>query len=175
MERLDGYIFPAVCSSYFLISCLVFSKITWEQRDSYMDEIFHIPQAQKYCQGKFTEWDPMITTLPGLYLLSVGVIKPLVWSLGWTEKAVCSVAMLRFINVLFNCGNFYILYLIICRIHPKDKSRTTGRRVLSALTLSTFPVPQSSRSAGGLRRTVPPDQHHLGGVLCRHGPGSENG
>ncbi|KAG7320277.1 hypothetical protein KOW79_016130 [Hemibagrus wyckioides] len=140
MERFDGYIFPVVCSTNFLISCLLFSKITREQRESYMDEIFHVPQAQKYCDGKFTEWDPMITTLPGLYLLSVGVIKPVMWLVGWTGSAVCSTAMLRFINVLFNCGNLYILYLLICKIHPKDKSRATGRRVLSALTLSSFPV-----------------------------------
>jgi hypothetical protein len=33
----------------------------------YMDEIFHIPQAQEYCQGNFRKWDPMITTFPGLY------------------------------------------------------------------------------------------------------------
>ncbi|XP_017350046.1 dol-P-Glc:Glc(2)Man(9)GlcNAc(2)-PP-Dol alpha-1,2-glucosyltransferase isoform X2 [Ictalurus punctatus] len=82
----------------------------------------------------------MITTLPGLYLLSVGVIKPVMWLVGWTGTAMCSTAMLRFINVLFNCGNLYILYLLICRIHPKDKSRATGRRVLSAISLSSFPV-----------------------------------
>ncbi|TSK13165.1 Dol-P-Glc:Glc(2)Man(9)GlcNAc(2)-PP-Dol alpha-1,2-glucosyltransferase [Bagarius yarrelli] len=105
-----------------------------------MDEIFHVPQAQKYCEGKFTEWDPMITTPPGLYLLSVGVIKPVMWLVGWTGPAVCSTAILRFMNVLFNCGNLYILYLLICHIHPKEKSRAYGRRVLSALTLSSFPV-----------------------------------
>lgn len=33
------------------------------------DEVFHIPQAQKYCQGKFKEWDDKITTPPGLYVL----------------------------------------------------------------------------------------------------------
>lgn len=140
MERFEGYIFPVVCSTNFFISCLLFSKITREQREPYMDEIFHVPQAQKYCEGKFTEWDPMITTLPGLYLLSVGVIKPVMWLVGWTGTAMCSTAMLRFINVLFNCGNLYILYLLICRIHPKDKSRATGRRVLSAISLSSFPV-----------------------------------
>lgn len=30
------------------------------------DEVFHIPQAQKYCEGKFREWDDKITTPPGL-------------------------------------------------------------------------------------------------------------
>lgn len=55
MERFEVYIFTALCSINFLISCLLFSKITREQRDPYMDEIFHVPQAQKYCDGKFNE------------------------------------------------------------------------------------------------------------------------
>ena len=32
----------------------------------YMDEIFHVAQAQNYCHHNFSHWDPMITTLPGL-------------------------------------------------------------------------------------------------------------
>eukprot|EP00889_Picochlorum_renovo_P001033 jgi/Picre1/28063/NNA_001022.t1 len=38
--------------------------------DGYMDEIFHIPQAQKYCKGDVWSWDSKITTFPGLYALS---------------------------------------------------------------------------------------------------------
>ncbi|KAD2805568.1 hypothetical protein E3N88_38945 [Mikania micrantha] len=42
--------------------------------EPYMDEIFHVPQAQQYCVGNFKSWDPMITTPPGLiahpYLLA---------------------------------------------------------------------------------------------------------
>ncbi|XP_036433242.1 dol-P-Glc:Glc(2)Man(9)GlcNAc(2)-PP-Dol alpha-1,2-glucosyltransferase [Colossoma macropomum] len=140
LDRFECYAFTALCSVNFFVSCLLFSAVSREQREPYMDEIFHIPQAQKYCQGKFNEWDPMITTLPGLYLVSVGVIKPVVWLADYSGTILCSTAMLRFINLLFNCGNLYILYLIICRLHLKDKSRTAGRRVLSALTLSTFPV-----------------------------------
>lgn len=140
MEKFEGYIFTALCSTNFFISCLVFSRVTREQRDPYMDEIFHIPQAQKYCQGKFSEWDPMITTLPGLYLASVGVIKPIVWLADLSGAVVCSTAMLRFINLLFNCGNLYLLYLLTCKLHHREKTRTTSRRILSALSLSTFPV-----------------------------------
>ncbi|XP_041724778.2 putative Dol-P-Glc:Glc(2)Man(9)GlcNAc(2)-PP-Dol alpha-1,2-glucosyltransferase [Coregonus clupeaformis] len=140
MEKFEGYIFTALCSTNFLVSCLLFSKITREQREPYMDEIFHVRQAQKYCYGKFNEWDPMITTLPGLYLASVGVIKPVVWLVDLTGKVVCSTAMLRFINLLFNCGILYLLYLIICKLHLKEKTKTASRRVLSALSLSTFPV-----------------------------------
>lgn len=140
MEKFESYIFTALCSTNFFISCLVFSRVTREQREPYMDEIFHIPQAQKYCQGKFNEWDPMITTLPGLYLASVGVIKPIVWLADLSGDVVCSTAMLRFINLLFNCGNLYLLYLLICKLHQREKNRTTSRRILSALSLSTFPV-----------------------------------
>ncbi|KAA0721180.1 putative Dol-P-Glc:Glc(2)Man(9)GlcNAc(2)-PP-Dol alpha-1,2-glucosyltransferase [Triplophysa tibetana] len=138
MERFEHHIFTALCSINILISCLLFSKITREQRDPYMDELFHVPQAQKYCEGKFHEWDPMITTLPGLYLASVGLIKPVVWLSDLKGKIVCSTAMLRFINLLFNTGNLYIIYLIISRLHPK--SQFAARRMLSSLTLSTFPV-----------------------------------
>lgn len=34
--------------------------------DPYLDEIFHIPQAQKYCDGHWSEWNDKITTPPGL-------------------------------------------------------------------------------------------------------------
>ncbi len=69
----------------------------------------------------FPQWDPMITTLPGLYLASVGLIRPVVWLADLKASVVCSSAMLRFINLLFNSGNLYIIYLIICRLHIKDK------------------------------------------------------
>lgn len=63
----------------------------------------------------------MITTLPGLYLVTVGVIRPVVWLAGLTGNVVCSTAMLRFINLLFNSGNLYLLYLLICRLHHREK------------------------------------------------------
>ena len=51
---------------YLVSSCLQ-SFPTWEHdSDSGQDEVFHIPQAQKYCDGKWLEWDDKITTPPGL-------------------------------------------------------------------------------------------------------------
>ena len=38
--------------------------------DKKQDEIFHIPQAQAYCQGDFHVWDPKLTTPPGLYVFT---------------------------------------------------------------------------------------------------------
>ncbi|KAM4748590.1 dol-P-Glc:Glc(2)Man(9)GlcNAc(2)-PP-Dol alpha-1,2-glucosyltransferase [Rhinophrynus dorsalis] len=139
MEKLEGYYFSALFSGCFLLSSLLFSKLTREQRDPYMDEIFHIPQAQHYCQGHFNKWDPMITTLPGLYLASVGIVKPAAWLFGWSENVVCSPGMLRFINLLFSLGNLYMLYLILCKIHCKNKVSSL-RRILSTFTLYMFPT-----------------------------------
>ncbi|KAJ6136818.1 CAZyme family GT59 [Penicillium chrysogenum] len=36
----------------------------------YLDEVFHVPQAQAYWSHKWTQWDPKLTTPPGLYLCS---------------------------------------------------------------------------------------------------------
>ncbi|KAK5056054.1 hypothetical protein LTR84_012605 [Exophiala bonariae] len=33
----------------------------------YLDEVFHVPQVQAYWYGKWSQWDPKITTPPGLY------------------------------------------------------------------------------------------------------------
>ncbi|MXQ80049.1 hypothetical protein E5288_WYG013554 [Bos mutus] len=100
-------------------------------REPYMDEIFHLPQAQRYCEGHFSlsQWDPMITTLPGLYLLSVGVVKPASWIFGWSEHVVCSIGMLRFVNLLFSVGNFYLLYLLLRKVQPRHKSFETALEI----------------------------------------------
>ncbi|KAL8741250.1 MAG: hypothetical protein Q9184_008409 [Pyrenodesmia sp. 2 TL-2023] len=37
----------------------------------YLDEFFHVQQAELYLQGRFQEWHPKITTPPGLYLVSL--------------------------------------------------------------------------------------------------------
>lgn len=39
----------------------------------YLDEFFHVPQAQAYWLGKWAQWDPKITTPPGLYVFSYAV------------------------------------------------------------------------------------------------------
>ncbi|KAL4871814.1 hypothetical protein BDV12DRAFT_183393 [Aspergillus spectabilis] len=41
--------------------------------EPYLDEAFHIPQAQAYWDHKWTHWDPKITTPPGLYVFSYAV------------------------------------------------------------------------------------------------------
>ncbi|KAJ0118890.1 hypothetical protein J7T55_013146 [Diaporthe amygdali] len=57
------------------------------------DEVFHIPQAQKYCQAKWLEWDDKITTPPGLYAVSVLIHRAL-----WFMNGKCSETSLRMTN-----------------------------------------------------------------------------
>ena len=45
-------------------------KVNAEVPEPYLDEVFHIPQAQAYWAHKWAQWDPKITTPPGLYLWS---------------------------------------------------------------------------------------------------------
>ncbi|XP_042672136.1 putative Dol-P-Glc:Glc(2)Man(9)GlcNAc(2)-PP-Dol alpha-1,2-glucosyltransferase isoform X1 [Centrocercus urophasianus] len=140
MEGVEVYGFSAAMSGAFLLSSLLFAAVNRRLREPYMDEVFHVPQAQAYCQGRFLQWDPMITTPPGLYLLSVGVVKPAAWLFGWTGSVVCSTGMLRFINLLISAGNFYLLYLLLLKIHQKNKAVSGFQRILSSLTLATFPT-----------------------------------
>ena len=43
-----------------------FAIVTRVAKEPYIDEIFHVPQAQAYCQGHFGYWNDKITTPPGL-------------------------------------------------------------------------------------------------------------
>jgi len=82
-----------------------------------MDEIFHVPQAQKYCDYKFDEWDPKITTLPGLYFISFACLRTLAFALGHELDVVCTTFFLRMINVLFFMGNVLLLRQILVKLH----------------------------------------------------------
>jgi len=63
------------------------------------------------------QWDQMITTLPGLYLMSTGLAGPLALVLDIPIDTVCSVNWLRAVNVLFSLGNFYLIYAIQKKLH----------------------------------------------------------
>ena len=131
------------------VSLVIFTLINQAQPTAYMDEIFHIPQARKYCYGKFREvvrplliipywqnenyscrlqypkrltqysliflqWDDKITTLPGMYLVSVGILNPI--SL-LAQRILCEVSHLRLINTVLSSICFLILQRIVVQIH----------------------------------------------------------
>jgi hypothetical protein len=52
---------------FLVFHILAFAVVSQVAPDPYIDEIFHVPQAQAYCAGNFSYWNDKITTPPGLY------------------------------------------------------------------------------------------------------------
>ncbi|OQR74325.1 putative Dol-P-Glc:Glc(2)Man(9)GlcNAc(2)-PP-Dol alpha-1, partial [Tropilaelaps mercedesae] len=89
----------------------------------YMDEIFHVPQAQRYCQNDFSYWNPKITTPPGLYFSS----------LPFSIIAECSIDVLRATNILFCLANVYVMHQIHRLLHPEST-------LISVISMVLLPV-----------------------------------
>ncbi|XP_003384944.1 PREDICTED: dol-P-Glc:Glc(2)Man(9)GlcNAc(2)-PP-Dol alpha-1,2-glucosyltransferase-like [Amphimedon queenslandica] len=117
-----------------LLNSIILYYINETVPSPYMDEIFHVPQAQQYCRNNFSHWDPMITTPPGLYLISLLTIKPLS---SLFAKDLCITSLLRAQNVLFSLISFIVFHSLLSSIHSQLKP--TLLMVMSSLTLSLFP------------------------------------
>ncbi|TKY69584.1 Dol-P-Glc:Glc(2)Man(9)GlcNAc(2)-PP-Dol alpha-1,2-glucosyltransferase [Spatholobus suberectus] len=129
----------AIVSSWVIPITLLVNRIVPEP---YMDEIFHIPQAQQYCRGNFGSWDPMITTPPGLYYLSLAHAASLFPGFYSAQaassfSAMCSAAILRSINGVLAVICSIILYDIITHLKPTLNDR---KAMLQAVVLSLYPL-----------------------------------
>ncbi|GAX78732.1 hypothetical protein CEUSTIGMA_g6169.t1 [Chlamydomonas eustigma] len=107
----------------------IVSLVNQHMPDAYMDEIFHVPQTQKYCQGQYKYWDPKITTPPGLYSAGLGMS----WLMNMLEACYivlpsnvvvfapsifkdninCTATCLRFVNAFFLLICYYIIHDIM--------------------------------------------------------------
>jgi alpha-1,2-glucosyltransferase len=58
------YGIAALCLHFWL------NQVCTTVPEPYLDEVFHIPQAQAYWAGSWKTWNPKITTPPGLYIYS---------------------------------------------------------------------------------------------------------
>jgi alpha-1,2-glucosyltransferase len=94
--------------------------------EPYMDEIFHVPQTQRWCalidRGvlQHWDWDPSITTFPGLYVFSVMVHTVI--------GVPCTLVVLRGISVCFAVGNVLVVYVL------------TQRKVMQSLEIVLNPI-----------------------------------
>lgn len=50
-----SFIFPLVTGTFTAVTYVFFVVVYTVQPKPFIDEAFHIPQAQKYCQGNFEE------------------------------------------------------------------------------------------------------------------------
>lgn len=120
---MDIWILTALLAHFL---CLAPWAFLMRHVDPYMDEIFHIPQSQKYCRGNFTEWDPKITTFPGLYLSSAA-------ARGFTG-ILCSKDALRLENLFYALGAHIVMYRLLRR-HLDSK-----KAAAHSLMLSLYPI-----------------------------------
>jgi alpha-1,2-glucosyltransferase len=104
--------------------------VAFDEVSPYMDEIFHIPQAQKYCQGDFKYWDPKITTFPGLYLVSA-IVK---FAFFHAEQSSCTTKFLRGTNVVLGAAIVVTLFFLVKRREPEP-----FLAALQALNIALFP------------------------------------
>jgi len=153
--------------TFCLYSCLLALTGTLVNQtvpSPYMDEIFHVPQAQAYCAGNFTHWDPKITTLPGLYILSVGLLKPVHQVVSWWERNyplltgdvsewppqqpalidLCSTSTLRTVNLIFSLVNLLLIYTLTTQIHGDRDYYCPNLGLWSSVNMALLPVLQFS-------------------------------
>lgn len=90
------------------------------QPKPYMDELFHVPQAQRFCSAsiKFTRpsYDSTISTPPGLYLpnaLIAGIFR---------TTSVCSTASLRFSSAIATMLSFFVTASIFSQLRRRSSS-----------------------------------------------------
>ncbi|RLN44325.1 hypothetical protein BBJ29_009698 [Phytophthora kernoviae] len=138
LRGIDGSFTPTPHASLLPPIALLGGALSWllfklneVVPEPYMDEIFHVPQTQKYCNGHFDEWDPKITTFPGLYLIST-LYSRAITSLSSGE--FCSLPVLRSMNVLSTLGNAVLCVLLRRHVAPQDPHAQ-----LHALRVALFP------------------------------------
>ncbi|KAG6031186.1 hypothetical protein E4U41_007660 [Claviceps citrina] len=126
-------------SFVFLSSVAWYTFVSQTVPQPYLDEVFHVPQAQRYCECRFLEWDDKITTPPGLVASVAGT--------SWLSD--CGANALRFTNVV---GLMVLAYLaLLCRhaiesrlnaeAHPSALLETISPYAIhTALNISLFPL-----------------------------------
>ncbi|ENN81130.1 putative Dol-P-Glc:Glc(2)Man(9)GlcNAc(2)-PP-Dol alpha-1,2-glucosyltransferase [Dendroctonus ponderosae] len=116
--------FISVFAIYATLSKILFDKV-YRTSNLIVDEEFHLPLGEEYCKFNFQVWDPKVTTLPGLYLISSILLGPL---------ELCSTYWLRAVSLLFSCVNLILFYIIFSKI-------TAGgwQKVFSALMMTLLP------------------------------------
>ncbi len=63
-------------SVFAVVSGFFFTIINRTRPEPYMDEIFHVPQAQRYCQGRYTEVSDCTAVLVAIIVTKVVISYP---------------------------------------------------------------------------------------------------
>ncbi|KAG0131099.1 alpha-2-glucosyltransferase Alg10 [Tuber indicum] len=127
-KRKMDHILVLGVSALLIGTAIVSTYINYVVPEPYLDEVFHIPQAQAYCRNAFQTWDPKLTTPAGLYLT--------IYPLSYVSK--CTPALLRSVNAWGIAVLIPIfVYNILGYIHPR-KQRSEA--VHEAINVALFPL-----------------------------------
>lgn len=101
----------------------------------YLDEVFHIPQANAYWRGNWSHWDDKITTPPGLYFYSVTLNALFDFDYAASGGGDLSPYQLRW-------SNFLLVYLLIlvCTVWKGYAFQEGSSRSTSVTHIGTFPL-----------------------------------
>ncbi|KAJ2862496.1 glucosyltransferase [Coemansia erecta] len=121
----------AAFGAYASASYAVLRQVNAVVGEPYMDEVFHVPQAQRYCNGQFDTWDPKLTTPPGLYLVST------VFAFVAPRGGGCTTAYLRLTNWMLGMLLFWTTFGILRTLRPQLPAATTA---IATLSVSLTPV-----------------------------------
>lgn len=113
-------------AAYFIASKFVFDKV-YDTTRIVIDELFHIPQGLAFCKRNFTYWDPKITTLPGLYMVS---------AVFFGDYFQCNTYNLRFTNLIASVVNLILFGSILKFTYGNNQPL---KAVLQALSLAMLP------------------------------------
>ncbi|KAI9893311.1 MAG: glucosyltransferase [Vezdaea aestivalis] len=134
--------FTSLHSSYLPVVLLAATSAIWFGlvsqivTEPYLDEVFHIRQAQAYLARQWHVWDPKITTPPGLYILSLPLLP-----FYDRSHSNASIPALRALNLL--CLTVFLPYQIyrlrraLLRSWGVSKSEVDALHV--AASVSLFP------------------------------------
>ncbi|XP_043471670.1 putative Dol-P-Glc:Glc(2)Man(9)GlcNAc(2)-PP-Dol alpha-1,2-glucosyltransferase [Leptopilina heterotoma] len=112
---------------FVVTSITLFIYLNRVQPYYFIDEVFHIPQTQRYCDGNFTSWDPKITTLPGVYLITTIFLAPF----GFCNETI----FIRSTNLIATFLNFFLISSI-CRLKNSQDSLIN---LVSSYNIVLFP------------------------------------
>ncbi|GJJ09535.1 hypothetical protein Clacol_003758 [Clathrus columnatus] len=123
---------PLHYTVFCVVNVIVLKYVNSIVKEPYMDEPFHIPQAQAYCRGEWLIWDPKITTPPGLYVLSI-LVKNIF-------MLKCTVSMLRLTPLL----SLFALPIVLSRVtsfyHRLPPPQSLLSLTLQDTVIATFPI-----------------------------------
>ncbi|EJD55635.1 glucosyltransferase, partial [Auricularia subglabra TFB-10046 SS5] len=100
--------------------------------EPYMDEPFHVPQAQAYCRGEWDVWDPKLTTPPGLYVLSVLLNKLFMMK--------CTLPMLRLTPLLSSMALPSLLTLLLASARRERTLNAATHPTFESVVVSAVPI-----------------------------------